>query len=106
MEELSTDDYYVYIITDKDKMELETGLAGVLSISLQQLESKPETDGGNICKYLLYWEGYEDALKAITREKKLKKLSKKKKIELINKANPEWRFLNEAVQNKETAQNK
>lgn len=97
MEELSSSDYYVYITTDENKIELETGLAGALSIGLQQLESKADVSEGAICKYLLYWEGYEDALQAITREKKLKKLSKKKKVELINKHNPEWRFLNEEI---------
>jgi putative endonuclease len=91
--------YYVYIITDKDKTKLETGLAGELSISLRQLELKSVTDTKDICKYLLHWEGYEDALQAIARERKLKKLSKKKKEALISKNNPGWRFLNEDIYN-------
>lgn len=89
--------YYVYIITDESKTNLETGLAGVLSIGIRQLETKFTDNPGSVCKYLVFWESYGDVLEAIEREKKLKKLSKKRKVELINKHNPEWRFLNEEI---------
>lgn len=45
------------------------------------------------CKYLVYFEQYSDILTAITREKQIKAGSRKKKIELIEKANPEWKDL-------------
>ncbi len=41
-----------------------------------------------------YYETYRTAIKAIEREKELKKWSRKKKEELINSVNPEWNFLN------------
>ncbi len=43
-------DYYVYIITNKDKTKLDTGLAGELSISLRKLDLKPTTGAEDIWK--------------------------------------------------------
>ncbi|NLY05357.1 MAG: GIY-YIG nuclease family protein, partial [Candidatus Atribacteria bacterium] len=42
---------------------------------------------------LVYYEVYEDAYSAITREKQLKKWRRDWKINLIEKMNPEWRDL-------------
>lgn len=92
--------YYVYIITDESRTRLETGLAGVLSIGIRQLETKFADSPQGVCKYLVFWEKYDDALAALVREKKLKKLSRKKKIDMINKTNPEWLFLNEEIHKK------
>ena len=50
------------------------------------------TKKNNIAK-LVYYEIFEDAYSAITREKQIKAGSRKKKIELITKSNPEWRDL-------------
>lgn len=45
------------------------------------------------CKYLVYYELHEDMLNAITREKKIKGGSRKKKLALIESTNPEWEDL-------------
>lgn len=42
------------------------------------------------CKYLVYYELIEDMTSAIVREKQLKGGSRKKKLALIEKANPYW----------------
>lgn len=42
---------------------------------------------------LVYYEVYEDAYSAITREKQLKKWKRDWKINLIEKMNPQWRDL-------------
>ena len=50
------------------------------------------TDKYNVNK-LVYFEQYNSALDAIEREKQLKAGSRQKKIDLINKMNPEWKDL-------------
>lgn len=39
---------------------------------------------------LLYWESFDEVLKAIDREKQLKGWRREKKIRLIESANPHW----------------
>lgn len=49
------------------------------------------------CKYLVYYELIEDMMSAIAREKQLKGGSRKKKLALIEKANPYWEDLYEKL---------
>jgi putative endonuclease len=42
---------------------------------------------------LIYFEVFGDAYSAIAREKTIKGWLRKKKIDLINKANPDWKDL-------------
>lgn len=44
-------------------------------------------------KNLVYFEEFEDIYVAITREKQLKSGNRRKKIELIEKNNPDWEDL-------------
>ena len=44
---------------------------------------------------LIYFEAFGDAYSAIAREKTIKGWLRKKKIELISAANPDWRDLSE-----------
>jgi putative endonuclease len=85
--------YYVYIVTDEHREALETGTAGSLSVRLHELSNEIQHN----CKYLLYWELHEDPVLAILREREIKKLSRKKKKELIDKSNAQWQFLNETI---------
>lgn len=96
MGELAMDRYYVYIVTDKNKKKLETGLSGALSIRLRELELN-EKNHSSFCTFLIYWESYGDAAKAMSRNEEVKKMSKKKKTELINSTNPQWLFLNDDI---------
>lgn len=50
----------------------------------------------NICK-LIYYEALLSIEEAIDREKQFKKYSRIKKIELINKLNPEWKDLYDEI---------
>jgi putative endonuclease len=43
----------------------------------------------------VYWEGFDDVLKAISREKQLKGWRRSKKIALIESVNPRWQDLAE-----------
>jgi putative endonuclease len=42
---------------------------------------------------LVYYETFDSAYDAISREKQIKAGSRKKKIDLINKTNPQWKDL-------------
>jgi putative endonuclease len=46
---------------------------------------------------LVWFEVYDDPTNAITREKEIKKWRRAWKIELIEKANPDWRDLYEEI---------
>ena len=49
------------------------------------------------CYFLLWFEEYKYVQDAIRREKQIKKWSRKKKLELIKRTNPDLRFLNEEL---------
>ena len=49
------------------------------------------------CKILVYYETFDDIENAIMREKQLKAGSRKKKIELIETLNSDWRDLYEDI---------
>ena len=71
---------------------------GVTSNFLKRVdEHKNNLVKGFTAKYsvhqLVYYEQYHDVNAAINREKRLKKWNRRWKIELIEKANPEWRDL-------------
>jgi putative endonuclease len=58
----------------------------------QQTKSNTFTGKYNL-NMLVYYEGYSDPENAIIREKQIKAGSRKKKLELIEKLNPEWKDL-------------
>ena len=98
---LGTHNYYVYIITNKIKSVLYIGVANNLKERLYY-HNNPEANSKHFshkynCKYLLYFEHYQDIEIAINREKQLKKWNRKKKETLINTKNPEWNFLNDRI---------
>jgi putative endonuclease len=49
------------------------------------------------CNKLIYYEHDEDIRNAIARETQLKKWSRAKKVELINRLNPRWIDLGDQV---------
>ncbi len=88
--------YYVYIATNKRNTVLYTGITNnILKRELQHKEEQDEksfTARYNVNK-LVYFEETGDVYVAISREKQIKNLLRKKKIELIKKMNPEWKDL-------------
>ncbi|MCB9989437.1 MAG: GIY-YIG nuclease family protein [Rhodospirillales bacterium] len=85
----------IYIVTNKKHGVLYTGVTSNLSKRIY--EHKNKITGGFTAKYncnkLVYYELFNDMEHAISREKQIKSGSRKKKIELIEKLNPEWRDL-------------
>ncbi len=87
--------FCVYIMTNKYRNVLYTGVTSDLRSRVFQHKAKMVagfTQRYNLNK-LVYFEEIENALDAIKREKQLKSGSRQKKIDLINKANPEWQDL-------------
>ena len=91
--------YYVYIMTNIHHTVLYTGVTN--NLPRRVLEHRSGQGGGFTKKYhvtqLVYYECGNDVHAAIAREKQVKAGSRQKKIELINRLNPEWRDLAEEV---------
>jgi putative endonuclease len=49
------------------------------------------------CNKLVYYNGFMTITEAISEEKRLKGGSRKKKIDLINAMNPEWKDLSDTL---------
>ena len=90
--------YFVYILTNKSNNVLYTGVTNDLNRRLYE-HRNGVTDGFtkryNIHK-LVYFETTNDVTAAIEREKKIKNLSRAKKIALIGQENPNWDDLSAA----------
>jgi len=88
---------YVYIMTNKNNNVLYTGVASDLKRRVFQHKNK--TVEGFSKKYnitkLVYFECADNIKSAIEREKQIKAGSRRKKIQLIENINPEWRDLYE-----------
>jgi putative endonuclease len=87
--------YFVYILTNKNKTTLYIGLTNDL---VRRLKEHTDEIGSVFTKtyqlkHLIYFEKFEDASMAISREKQIKRWSRFKKNALINSINPEWRFM-------------
>ena len=87
--------YCVYIITNLRNTVLYTGVTGSIVGRIYHHKNKAVSSFSS--KYnlnkLVYYEIFEDINLAIKREKQIKAGNRKKKIELINKFNPEWKDL-------------
>ena len=89
--------YYVYILASKRNGTLYIGVTNDLERRLY--EHRNNLIEGFTNKYnvhhLVYYEDVNDIQSALQREKQLKRWTRKWKIELIEKVNPEWRDLAE-----------
>lgn len=85
----------VYIMTNKNNGVLYTGVTS--NIFKRVAEHKSKAVDGFTSKYnitkLVYYEEHETMPEAIAREKQIKGGSRKKKLDLINSKNPEWKDL-------------
>ncbi len=91
--------FYVYIISNEYGNVLYTGVTSNLKARISQ--HKEKITPGFTSRYnvnrLLYYEMFNDAYNAITREKQIKSGSRKKKVDLITGTNPEWKDLYEML---------
>lgn len=91
--------YYTYILTNKSDSVLYTGVTDNLIKRVYQHKNK--LVDGFTKKYhidkLVYYETLEDPQNAIKREKGIKNLLRRKKIELIKSMNPTFKDLYEEI---------
>jgi len=87
---------YVYIMTNKNNTVLYTGVTSDLRIRVKEHKEK-RYPGSFTARYniekLVCFERFTSISEAIKREKQIKAGSRKKKVELINRDNPEWEDL-------------
>ena len=87
--------YCVYIMTNIHNTVIYSGVTNKLPRRVY--EHKNGLGGAftkkyNVCK-LVYYEITDNVYAALAREKQIKGGSRRKKVELINGMNPEWRDL-------------
>ena len=92
--------YYVYILTNKNKNVLYTGMTNDLVRRVyehkQHFDKQSFTAKYNIDQ-LVYFEETSDVRVAIEREKQIKGLSRMKKFFLIREKNPAMRDIYETL---------
>ena len=86
--------YSVYILTNRSKT-LYIGITNNLS---RRVWEHKQGEGSEFCKRykidrLVYYESFDDVIKAINREKQIKGLLRIKKLQLIVAMNPTWQDL-------------
>lgn len=93
---MSEKQYCVYIMTNEHHTVLYTGVTNNLQRRvLEHRDGKSNfTKKYNVTK-LVFVECGDDVGAAIIREKQIKSGSRKKKMDLINNINPEWKDLYE-----------
>lgn len=102
MKPIGTHNYYVYILTNESKTALYIGVTNNLGSRLFYHKDFSSSNKMSFvkrykCFFLIYYERFDDITNAISREKQLKKWSRKKKEILIHRINPNWDFLNETI---------
>jgi putative endonuclease len=98
----STSHFYVYLVTNDNRSQLEPGVTGDLSIRLNEYESayreqyKDKPDG-EFCRHLVWFNQYADVHEALAAEDRLQSLSAKKRLNLVEESNPTLRFMNAEI---------
>ena len=92
--------YYVYILSNHHKNVIYTGVTN--DLVRRVYEHKNHLDKGSFTsKYnvenLVYYEVTTDIDSAIAREKQIKGWSRKRKNELIETKNPNWKDIYEEI---------
>jgi putative endonuclease len=90
---------FVYIMSNKFNSVLYTGVTNDLArrVAEHKENHARKFAGRYLANKLVYYEMTDDIVVAIEREKQIKGGSRKKKIELINSINPEWKDLYDEV---------
>ncbi len=88
-------EYYIYLIANKGLNVLYTGVTNNLIRRIYEHKNKLVegfTEKYNV-ELLMHYEVYSEISDAIAREKQIKGWARKKKNDLIEQTNPEWKDL-------------
>jgi putative endonuclease len=91
--------YYVYMMTNRSRVVLYIGVTNSLerrlwfhhNVSTRSFTKKYEVDR------LVYYERFDRARDAISREKEIKGWRREKKNDLVRKLNPKWEDLSQKL---------
>ncbi len=101
--------YYIYILSNPTHTVVYTGVTRDLLRRVDEhrrhVYPKSFTARYGVTE-LVYFEAFEDIREAIGREKQIKGWSRKRKNELINRRNPEWKDLFPLILEDETGAGK
>ena len=91
--------YYVYMMTNRSRVVLYTGITNSLERRLWFHDST--TKRSFVKRYnvdrLVYYECFDRVRDAISREKEIKGWRREKKNDLVRKLNPKWEDLSEKL---------
>jgi putative endonuclease len=96
---MRSNNFFVYIITNHNKTVLYIGVTNNLSRRINEhFQGLVEGFSKKYnCRFLVFYELFDDINFAISREKQIKKWNRSKKENLIQKLNPDWNFLNDSI---------
>lgn len=91
--------HYVYILSNVTGSVLYVGVTNHL---VRRITEHREGKAGSFTarynvNHLVYWEDADEVTSAIEREKQIKGGSRRRKIELIESANPHWHDLYDEI---------
>jgi putative endonuclease len=85
--------YTVYLLTNYSRKILYCGVTNHIERRLHEHQNKKVGFTGKYkAFYLVWYETFQDPLEAIRAEKRIKKMRRKEKDELIASRNPFWEF--------------
>jgi len=86
---------FVYFMTNANNRVLYTGVTNNLERRVKEHKLKLNKGFTNKynCNKLVYFERFDSPIEAIRREKQIKAGTRRKKNELVNNVNPEWKDL-------------
>jgi putative endonuclease len=90
--------YFVYVLASETR-ELYIGVTNNLTRRLAEHRNGYAPKSYSLLHgttHLVYFEATPNVLAAITREKQLKRWSRRRKLQLIEKANPDWTDLSDS----------
>jgi predicted GIY-YIG superfamily endonuclease len=89
--------YFVYLLTNKSKTVLYTGVTNSLERRIWQHKNHvfPGFSAKYNCDRVVHIENFGEIDQAIAREKQIKGWARRKKNALVTRWNPEWRDLSE-----------
>ncbi len=90
-----------YMVTNKNNTVLYTGVTSELRGRVWKHKTKffeKSFSAKYNCNNIVWYEVFDTIMEAIDREKQIKAGSRKKKLDLINNLNPEWKDLWDEIQ--------